>query len=170
MKILKFKVNTRKSIIPKFIKFPKIIYPEFPMDKKPNPLLIEKIDLEKSVFLFKVDIFDKDSFIFERIDKYPFIWTKNTANFLYPVKKGDKYPDMMTYRMSDFKYPLKSDHKFYGISDCDLFPAFDKPFCHYIKTYHVDKKIFTNEILYYAIKKAGGIKLCGKSFIHMDQQ
>ncbi len=168
MRILKFKINIQKSKIPKFIKFPKKIYPTFPLNKKPNPLLIEKIDLKKAIFLFKVTKFDKDAFFFQRTDNYPIIWTQSKTNFLYPLKKGRKYPNMLTYKIGDFSYPQKSDHKFYGIVDRDLFLSTDKPFCRYIKTYNKDDNSFTNHIEYCGINKNGEKKLYGKSFIHFE--
>lgn len=51
MRILKFKINNKKSEIQQYIKFPSFIWPQYLEDKKPNPLLAQKIEEKKTRIL-----------------------------------------------------------------------------------------------------------------------
>ena len=46
-KVYKFKLNLKESEIPKFIKLPNYVLPQYPLKEKPNVLLTPKIDFKK---------------------------------------------------------------------------------------------------------------------------
>ena len=50
-----YKINIKKSEIPKTLKLPKYVYPKYPIDKKPSPFLNPTINIKKAEFLLKMN-------------------------------------------------------------------------------------------------------------------
>ena len=146
MRVLKFKINNKKSKIPKYIKFPNYVYPPYPKDKKPNPLLFQKIEEKKPEFMMEVEK-NKLGYSFKRIDPFPHVWTHVNWFFLYKDKEHKEL-----YK-SDEKDAMHLERQSYRV--CRI--VFDEKY-----------KSLTNDINYYAGKKSDDLKLFGKSFVHFD--
>ena len=87
MRILKFKINNKKSEIQQYIKFPSFIWPQYLEDKKPNPLLAPKIEEKKPEFCLEV-LKNDQGYYFKRVDPFPLIWTHINDFFL---EKDEQY-------------------------------------------------------------------------------
>ena len=68
-----YKIDIKKSDIPKTLKLPKHVYHLYPANKKPNLFLNTKIDLKKTEFIFEV--IKGDEYYNIRYQEKPFmIW------------------------------------------------------------------------------------------------
>lgn len=142
-KVYKFKLNLKESEIPKFIKLPNYVLPQFPLKEKPNILLTPKIDFKKAEFLFLVKK-DKGGYFFTRIDPYPSNWSgTNQFLLLEENKKEDGY----------YEYETSGLH------------VKNLPFSYYRIAFNEEHKILINHIGYYAGKTRDKLKYYDKTFL-----
>jgi len=141
-----YKINIKKSEIPKTLKLPKHVYHLYPANKKPNSFLNTKIDLKKTEFIFEVIKGDK-YYYFKRLDPFPLIWSFTNAFYLY---RNKKYPKLF---QGDEQSPL-----FISSQTTDVTKL----------TYDEDDKSFTNHTSFYAGKTREKLKYYDETFVHFD--
>ena len=141
-----YKINTKKSKIPKTLKLPKYVYPHYPENKKPNLFLNTKIDLKKTEFLFELTP-AADFFHFKRVDPFPLIWTYSNRLNLFKNK------DNTELYQTDGESPLFSPNQAYEV---------------FKFTYNENDKSLTNHTSFYAGKKKDKLELYDETFVHFD--
>ena len=141
-----YKINIKKSKIPKILKLPKHVYHLYPANKKPNPFLNTKIDLKKTEFIFEVIKGDK-YYYFIRLDPFPLIWS--FINTFYLNKNKDN---------SDL---------FQGDEQSPFFVSTQTTKVAKLTYDEVDKS-FTNHTSFYAGKTEEKLKYCDETFVHFD--
>lgn len=146
MRVLKFKINNKKSEIQQYIKFPSFIWPQYLEDKKPNPLLAPKIEEKKPEFCLEV-LKNDQGYYFKRVDPFPLIWTHINDFFL---EKDEKYKD---FYKADFKSEIH----------IESFPYYTCKIC-----FDEKLKLLSNDINFYAGKKGEDLKFCENSFVQFD--
>lgn len=140
-----YKINIKKSEIPKTLKLPKHVYPQFPQNKKPNTFFHPKIDIKKAEFLVRVNK-GKEYYSFERLDPFPQIWTRGGINLF----RSKEYKNLF---QTEEKDALFLETQSYNVSKL---------------TYDETDKSFTNNTNHYAGKKDQDLKLYGETFVHFD--
>ena len=140
-----YKINIKKSKIPKTLKLPKYVYPKYPIDKKPSPFLNPTIDTKKAEFLLKMNK-GKEYYSFQQLDPFPQIWTRGVANLF----RNKEYKNLF---QSEEKDALYLETQTYNVSKL---------------TYNETDKSFTNNTSHYAGKKNKNLKLYGETFVHFD--
>ena len=140
-----YKINTKKSKIPKTLKLPKHVYHQYPENKKPNMFYHPKIDIKKSEFIVKVNK-GKDWYSFERLDPYPQIWTRGGINLF----RNKEHKELFQVEEKD---PMFLETQSYNVSKL---------------TYDETDKSLTNSTFHYAGKKNKELKLYGETFVHFD--
>jgi len=146
MTVLKFKINIKKSKIPKYIKSPKHVHPFHPVGKKPNLILNTKINIKKSEFLFEIKK-NNLGYAFKRIDPYPHIWSGVNEFFLHEVKEE---PKMFQTDFSD------------GIFSPNI------PYCQFRLTFDEKYKFFANHIRYFSGKNKDKLKYYDETIVYFD--
>ena len=141
-----YKINIKKSEIPKTLKLPKHVYHLYPANKKPNSFLNTKIDLKKTEFIFEV-IKGDEYYYFKRLDPFPLIWSFTNAFYLY---KNKEYPKLF---QGDEQSPL-----FISSQTTDVTKL----------TYDEGDKSFTNHTSFYAGKTREKLKYYDETFVHFD--
>ena len=141
-----YKINIKKSEIPKILKLPKYVYHLYPENKKPNLFLNTKIDLKKTEFIFEV-IKGDEYYYFKRLDPFPLIWSFTNAFYLY---KNKEYPKLF---QGDEQSPL-----FISSQTTDVTKL----------TYDEGDKSFTNHTSFYAGKTREKLKFYDETFVHFD--
>ena len=141
-----YKINIKKSEIPKILKLPKYVYHLYPENKKPNLFLNTKIDLKKTEFIFEV-IKGDEYYYFKRLDPFPLIWSFTNAFYLY---KNKEYPKLF---QGDEQSPL-----FISSQTTDVTKL----------TYDEGDKSFTNHTSFYAGKTREKLKYYDETFVHFD--
>ena len=141
-----YKINIKKSKIPKILKLPKHVYHLYPANKKPNLFLNTKIDLKKTEFIFEV-IKGDEYYYFKRLDPFPLIWS--SAND-FRLNKNKDIPDLFQ----------AEEHDSFFVS------SQTRNVC--ILTYDDADKSFTNHTSFYAGKTEEKLKYCDETFVHFD--
>ena len=141
-----YKINIKKSEIPKTLKLPKHVYHLYPANKKPNSFLNTKIDLKKTEFIFEV-IKGDEYYYFKRLDPFPLIWSFTNAFYL---NRNKEYPKLF---QGDEQSPL-----FISSQTTDVTKL----------TYDEGDKSFTNHTSFYAGKTREKLKYYDETFVHFD--
>ena len=147
-KVYKFKLDLKKSKIPKYIKLPNYVLPQYPSNKKPNTLLIPKIDLKKAEFLF-LGQKDKGGYFISRIDPYPIQWTG--VHQLLLLEKDKKEDGFYEHETTGSGMHISS-----------------LPFRHYRISFNEQKKILINDIGWYAGKTRDKLKYFDETILFFD--
>ena len=140
-----YKINIKKSEIPRTLKLPNHVYPQYPQNKKPNTFFHPKIDIKKAEFLVKVNK-GKEYYSFERLDPFPQIWTRGGINLF----RNKEYKNLF---QTEEKDALFLETQAYNVSKL---------------TYDETDKSFTNSTNHYAGKKDKDLKLYGETFVYFD--
>ena len=140
-----YKINLKKSKIPKTLKLPKYVYPKYPIDKKPSPFLNPTIDTKKAEFLLKMNK-GKEYYSFQQLDPFPQIWTRGVANLF----RNNEYKDLFQSEEED---ALFLETQTYNVSKL---------------TYDETDRSLTNSTIHYAGKKGKKLKSYGETFVHFD--
>lgn len=140
-----YKINLKKSKIPKTLKLPKYVYPQYPEGKKPNLFFQAKINIKNSEFLVKVNK-GKEYYSFERLDPFPQIWTSGGLNLF----RHKEFNDLFQEEKKDAIY---LETQSYNVS---------------LLTYDEIDKSLTNSTSHYAGKKGKKLNLYGETLVHFD--
>ena len=141
-----YKINIKKSKIPKTLKLPKHVYHQFPANKKPNLFLNTKINLKKAEFIFEV-IKGDEYYYFKRLDPFPLIWSFTNAFYLNRNKENSEL------FQGDEQSPF-----FVSSQTTDVTRL----------TYDEVDKSFTNHTSFYAGKTRDKLKYYDETFVHFD--
>ena len=141
-----YKINIKKSEIPKTLKLPKHVYHLYPANKKPNSFLNTKIDLKKTEFIFEV-IKGDEYYYFKRIDPFSLIWSYTNAFYL---NRNKEYPKLF---QGDEQSPLFISSQTTNVTKL---------------TYDEVDKSFTNHTSFYAGKTRDKQKYYDETFVHFD--
>lgn len=141
-----YKINIKKSEIPKLLKLPKHVLPQYPANKKPNLFLNTKIDLKKTEFIFEV-IKGDEYYYFKRLDPFPLIWSYTNAFYLNRNKED---PQLF---QGDEQSPLFISSLTTKVTKL---------------TYDEVDKSFTNHTSFYAGKTREKLKYYDETFVHFD--
>jgi hypothetical protein len=141
-----YKINIKKSEIPKTLKLPKHVYHLYPANKKPNSFLNTKIDLKKTEFIFEV-IKGDEYYYFKRLDPFPLIWSFTNAFYL---NRNKEYPKLF---QGDEQSPLFISSQTTNVTKL---------------TYDEVDKSFTNHTSFYAGKTRDKQKYYDETFVHFD--
>ena len=140
-----YKINIKKSKIPRTLKLPNHVYPQYPQNKKPNTCFHPKIDIKKAEFLVRVNK-GKEYYSFQQLDPLPQIWTRGGVNLF----RNNEYKDLFQSQEED---NLFLETQTYNVSTL---------------TYDETDRSLTNSTIHYAGKKGKKLKSYGETFIHFD--
>jgi hypothetical protein len=141
-----YKINIKKSEIPKTLKLPKHVYHLYPANKKPNLFLNTKIDLKKTEFIFEV-IKGDEYYYFKRLDPFPLIWSYTNA---FRLNKNKDNPNLFQADEQDPFFVPSQSHNVTKL------------------TYDEVDKSFTNHTSFYAGKTQDKLKYCDETFVNFD--
>ena len=141
-----YKINIKKSEIPKTLKLPKHVFPQYPANKKPNLFLNTKIDLKKTEFIFEV-IKGDEYYYFKRLDPFPLIWSYSNA---FRLNKNKDNPNLFQADEQDPFFVSSQSHNVTKL------------------TYDEVDKSFTNHTSFYAGKTQDKLKYCDETFVNFD--
>lgn len=141
-----YKINIKKSEIPKILKLPKYVYHLYPENKKPNLFLNTKIDLKKTEFIFEV-IKGDTYYYFKRLDPFPLIWSYSNA---FRLNKNKDNPNLFQVDEQDPFFVPSQSHNVTKL------------------TYDEVDKSFTNHTFFYAGKTQNKLKYCDETFVNFD--
>ena len=141
-----YKINIKKSEIPKTLKLPKHVYHLYPANKKPNSFLNTKIDLKKTEFIFEV-IKGDEYYYFKRLDPFPLIWSYSNA---FRLNKNKDNPKLFQADEQDPFFVSSQSHNVTKL------------------TYDEVDKSFTNHTSFYAGKTRDKQKYYDETFVHFD--
>ncbi len=145
MLIFVYKINLKKSKIPKTLKLPKYVYPQFPENKKPSPFFHQKIDIKNTEFLLRVEK-GKEFYSFAQIDPFPQVWTRGIINLF----RNKEFKELFQAQEDD---GLFLETQSYNISKL---------------TYDELDKSLLNHTNHYAGKKNKKLKKFGETHVHFD--
>lgn len=145
MLIFVYKINLKKSKIPKTLKLPKYVYPNYAENKKPSPFFHQKIDIKNTEFLLKIEK-GKDFYSFAQLDPFPQVWTRGVLNLF----RNKEFKELFQAQEDD---GIFLERQSYNISKL---------------TYDELDKSLLNHTNHYAGKNNKKLKKYGETHVHFD--